>query len=83
MGMTDVFLQGVVSIANTNRFRNQFIGMVFTQAFVTSFFALQWILTEKNKHNFNFNSVNVASVFTYTCSIRLIIKFVRSFFVIL
>ncbi|UJR24162.1 hypothetical protein I4U23_027128 [Adineta vaga] len=32
-----------VIMRNQNRFRNQFIAMVFTQVFVSSFFVLQWI----------------------------------------
>jgi hypothetical protein len=31
-------------VRNVQRFRNQFIAMVFVQAFATSFFALQWII---------------------------------------
>jgi len=38
------FISGAVVAANINRLRNQFITMVFAQAFVTSFFALQWII---------------------------------------
>ncbi|CAF1307721.1 unnamed protein product [Adineta ricciae] len=34
---------GAVTTANQNRFRNQFVAMVFTQVFVSSFFVLQWI----------------------------------------
>jgi hypothetical protein len=33
-----------VVLGNINRFRNQFIAMVFVQDVVTRFFALQWIV---------------------------------------
>ncbi|UJR32280.1 hypothetical protein I4U23_019745 [Adineta vaga] len=32
-----------MGVANQQSFRNQFIGMIITQVFVTSFFSLQWI----------------------------------------